>query len=219
MGAGLANDDYYGISFPFVLEDPGLRRPSPGSLGNDSAGDRASPCIVNPPTTSDRGGEVSVAPDGAFTYRPPANYAGPDLLVWRRRRRGRGGLPDLADDTAVVDINVTPVNDKPTIDLLEACEGGVTVAEDAGTYLGRGVCATLYPGPANEDAQEVAGWGIDVGGDVAFSTSPTITARDSARSTRGERLRDRHLRIRGRDDGGTANGGKDLSGALRLVIR
>ena len=219
LGAGTANDDVYGITFPFVLEDQAFDVAAPGILANDSAGSGETLCLVSPPTTSAQGGTVSIGPDGAFTYTSPSNYSGPDSFSYGVAVSGGGPCPGTADDTATMSLTVTQVNDRPTLSLVGDCAGGVTVDEDAGGYLGEDACVALDPGPANEAAQELGELLLETSGDVAFLTGPTITlegvlqfrpaANDFGTAT---------VSIRGRDNGGTANGGQDLSSAVELTI-
>ena len=219
LGAATANDDVYGITFPFVLEDQPFAVPAPGVLGNDSAGPGETPCVVAPPTTTTQGGTVSLAADGSFTYTPPVDYAGADSFTYGVAATIGDLCPPLTQDTAVVTLTVTQVNDAPTLELVGACAGGVTVAEDAGGYLGEAVCVALHPGPENESGQELAALSLETSGDVGFETGPSITlegflafrpaANDSGTAT---------VSIQGRDNGGTANGGADLSQPVVLTI-
>jgi hypothetical protein len=219
LGAGTANDDFYGITFPFVLEDQAFGVAAPGILGNDNSGAGETLCLVSPPTTSAQGGTVSIGADGSFTYTSPSNYSGADSFTYGVAVSGGGACPGTADDTATVNLTVTQVNDKPTLSLAGDCAGGVTVNEDAAGDLGEDVCVALDPGPANEGAQQLAELVLETSGDVAFQTGPTITlegflqfrpaANDFGTAT---------VSIRGRDNGGTANGGQDLSSAVELTI-
>jgi large repetitive protein len=218
--AGLANDDFYGISFPFVLEDQAFSVAAlDGVLRNDSAGPEESICLVSAPTTSAHGGTVSIAPDGSFTYTSPANYAGPDSFTYGIAGVGADVVcPATPDDTAVVSLTVTPVNDAPTIKLVGACADGITVDEDAG-YLGEDVCVVMHPGPPNEDAQEATEWVLEINSDVGFITGPTITVEGFLQfRPAANQFGSATLSVRGRDNGGTANGGVDLSDAVQLTI-
>ena len=218
MAVGLAGDDSYGVIAPFVLEDKALAVAAPGVLANDTAGPGESLCIVGPPTSSTQGGTVSLAQDGSFTYTSPADYAGADTFTYGVAAVGVGGsCPVGADDTAVVSLTVTQVNDAPTAQRVGDCAGGVTVSEDSGEY--EAPCLTLDPGPPNESSQELSSWLIQAESTLGFASGPTITAagdlvfrplaNDSGTAT---------LSVRGRDNGGTANGGADTSAAVEITI-
>ncbi len=202
-----------------MLEDQAFSVAAPGVLANDAAGAGESPCIVGPPTTSSQGGTVSLAADGSFSYTTPANYAGSDTFTYGVAGSVGGVCPATADDTAVVTLTVTQVNDKPSVDVVGDCDGGITVDEDAGTYLGAGVCVAMDPGPANEASQQAAAWQLEVSGDVAFTTGPTISTEGVLQFRPAPNdFGTATLTIRGRDDGGTANGGQDTSDAVVLTI-
>ena len=213
LAAGVANDDAYGITVPFVLEDGAFTVPAPGVLGNDAAGAGESLCIVSPPTTSAQGGTVALGVDGSLTYTSPANFAGADSFTYGVAGVAGGGTcPGVPDDTALVSLTVTQVNDAPSIFVVGGCASGITVDEDSGTFLGEDGCLAMNPGPANESSQEAAEWPIEVSGDVAFSAGPTITADGflqfrPAPNDHGTAT----VTVRGRDNGGTANGGSDTS--------
>ena len=218
LAAATAGDDTYGAAAPLVLEDVALAVPAPGILANDAAGAGESLCVVSPPTTSDQGGTVSIAADGSFTYPPPVSYAGPDSFTYGVAGVSGGGpCPGTADDTAVVSLTVTQVNDAPALSFVGDCSGGITVDEDAGTFDDE--CVDVNLGPANESGQVLAELQVETNGDVAFAFGPTITfdgdlqfqpvPNDFGTAT---------VSIRGRDDGGTANGGQNLSAAVVLTI-
>ena len=220
LGAGTANDDFYGITFPFVLEDQAFSIPTPGVFGNDSAGAGETPCLVGSPTSTTQGGTVSLAGNGAFTYTPPANYAGSDSFTYGVAAVvGDAACPLTEQDTAVVTLTVTQVNDAPTLGLVGDCAGGVDVNEDSGPYPGDDVCVVVDPGPANEGSQELSSAMLESSGDVTFTTGPSITLAgvlqfQPAPNDFGTAT----VTIRGRDNGGTANGGADLSAPVQLTI-
>ncbi len=199
-----------------MLEDETFRVPAPGVLHNDAPAAGDVPCVAAPTTAN--GGTVSLLADGSFSYQPPLDYAGPDSFTYRIVPPG--DVASCASSTsAVVSLTVTAVNDRPAIGLVGDCAGGVAVDEDAGDYAGADGCVALDPGPANEGGQELAELLVETSGDVAFQTGPTVTldgvllfrpaANDFGTAT---------VSIRGRDNGGTANGGADLSSAIELTI-
>ena len=70
-------------------------------------------------------GTLTLAADGGFTYRPNANYFGPDTFTYKANDGA------LDSNVTTVTVNVTPVNDAPTLTDV----GGVTVDEDAGATV------------------------------------------------------------------------------------
>jgi hypothetical protein len=220
LAAGIANDDAYGTSSPLVLEDQSFSVPAPGVFGNDTASSGLSPCLVNPPISSTHGGTVSMASDGSFSYTPPVDFAGTDTFSYAVASvAGANACPATPDDTAVVTMTVTNVNDPPSIDTVGACAGPINVNEDSGTYLGEDVCVSFIPGPANESTQEILTWITELTGSVAFAVGPTITdegflqfrpaADDFGTAT---------LHVVAQDNGGRANGGHDTSHEVQVTI-
>ncbi|WP_435169101.1 Ig-like domain-containing protein [Paenibacillus glycanilyticus] len=81
----------------------------------DGDGDTLHYSVVNQPAH----GDLTLNPDGTFTYMPDPNYNGPDSFTFK----ANDGSED--SNTASVNITVTPVNDAPT-----ANAGTKTTAED-----------------------------------------------------------------------------------------
>jgi len=97
-----ANDDTYTTD-----EDTLLSVPTPGVLGNDTDPDGDALTVSSYDHTTAQGGAVSVNPNGSFTYDPPADFCGSDSFGYTVSD-GNGGT-----DTAMVTIEVIPVNDPP----------------------------------------------------------------------------------------------------------
>ncbi len=218
LGAGTANDDFYGITFPFVLEDQTFSVPAPGVLRNDSPAAGEVGCVASP-STSSQGGSVTLATDGSFTYSPPADYAGSDTFTYRIVPSADAASCPTSVNTGVVTLTVTQVNDAPTLSLVGDCAGGVEANEDSGAYSGDDVCVAVDPGPANEGSQELSSVTVETNSDVTFTTGPSITLAgllefQAAPNDFGTAT----VTIRGRDNGGTANGGDDLSPPVQLTI-
>jgi len=99
----VANDDTYGTD-----EDTPLNvLPVDGVLDNDTdvGLDLLSAAVVTPPSN----GVLGLNLDGSFTYAPDPNWFGTDTFVYSATD------DDLASDTAIVTINVAPVNDPPIL--------------------------------------------------------------------------------------------------------
>jgi uncharacterized repeat protein (TIGR01451 family) len=112
--APLAVDDSYNVD-----EDQPLSLAAPGLLANDSdpdnlppinpwAGMAVDPTPVSGPTPA--GGSLTLNNDGSFSFTPAANFNGPVTFEYR--------VCDdppamLSCDTAVVTLNVNPINDPP----------------------------------------------------------------------------------------------------------
>ena len=100
-----ATNDTYSTAedTPLTVPAPGV----PGVLANDTDPDSAS--LTAALTTGPAHGTLTLNTDGAFTYTPAANYNGPDTFTYRTSDGA------LTSNPATVTINVTPVNDTPTV--------------------------------------------------------------------------------------------------------
>ena len=98
--APVATNDFY-----FVDEDSTLSVPASGVLQNDrdADGDPLSAVLVAAPAH----GVVALGANGAFTYAPNPNYAGPDAFVYV------ASDGQLSSQPATVQIDVRQVNDPP----------------------------------------------------------------------------------------------------------
>ncbi|WP_075086540.1 tandem-95 repeat protein [Mariniblastus fucicola] len=76
------------------------------SNDTDEDGDSLSVSVVSSPN---RGGTVSVNPDGSFDYQPAQNYHGTETFQYEAND-GNGGT-----SRAVVTVNILPVNDAPVV--------------------------------------------------------------------------------------------------------
>ena len=120
LAIGVAQADLYSVA-----EDDTLTVTAPGILGNDTPTPDPSPapsaaplsCVVSV-TTDHLSGTLSWTPDGAFEYKPPANFNGQAASNYftygMAEIPGGGQCPSTAEASADVGIEVTPVNDAPT---------------------------------------------------------------------------------------------------------
>jgi VCBS repeat-containing protein len=98
--APVAVPDSYSTS-----EDTSLTVAAPGVLGNDS--DVDSPTITAVLVSNASNGNVTLNPDGSFTYIPNPNFNGTDSFTYK----ANDGTAD--SNTVTVTITVTAVNDAP----------------------------------------------------------------------------------------------------------
>ena len=103
-----ANDAYS------VNESSTLRAAAPGVLGNDVATDRGklTPSVVNWPTH----GDLSLSPDGSFTYAPTPGYAGTDSFTYTDSDGATtSGAATVALNVVDPNASVPTVVTKPTV--------------------------------------------------------------------------------------------------------
>jgi hypothetical protein len=92
-----------------VIEDSvaGISIAAPGVLANDT--DTENDALQAVLVTSTANGDLTLNPDGSFTYVPDPDFAGTDTFTYRATQ-----LTALPSNVATVTINVTPLNDPPT---------------------------------------------------------------------------------------------------------
>ncbi|QKS29606.1 MAG: tandem-95 repeat protein [Candidatus Accumulibacter similis] len=110
--APVATDDAFTLA-----EDTPLNVPPSGVLANDSDIDSAALTAVL--VSGPQHGTLNLGSDGGFTYRPDADYFGPDSFTYL----AHDGQAD--SNIATVTLTVTPVNDAPV-----ATDDAFTLAED-----------------------------------------------------------------------------------------
>lgn len=205
--APVALDDHYTL-----LEDQTLSIAAPGVLGNDTDGDagtvlRVEPAVAAPilPLSGNLDGQVSIAANGTLNYTPAANRNGSGRVTYT----AFDGLVPSAN-AAQVRIEVIAVNDAPDFSLSD-------IAEPAGANGMRtqpGFVQGLSFGPPDEAGQAVATYLVselsdpaDLVSKLSLSPAGTLSYQLADVPTGGTAT----FQVRLRDDGGTANGGVDLS--------
>lgn len=180
--------------------------------GSDADGDPISFALAAPPTrgTLQNLQQDTPAPGQAqVTYVADADEFGADSFTFVVN----DGQVDSAPATVSVDI--TPVNDPPSFTAVDP----PSVLEDAGPQSVAG-WATFSPGPPNESGQAVLGYFVsNVSNPGLFATPPTVanngtlsyTPADDANGTST-------FDVFVQDNGGTANGGIDVSPTQTFTI-
>ena len=162
------------------------------------------------------GGEPRVGTDGTLAYRSAANAVGKATVTIRVH--DDGGTADGGIDTG-------PGADVADRDL-RAVDGprrspagwGQTVLEDVGLQTVAGWAKGISPGPADEASQTV-GFLVDSDKPSLFSRQPGVAGDGTLTYTPAANANGTAtVSVRGRDDGGTANGGVDTSAAQTFTI-
>jgi VCBS repeat-containing protein len=213
---GTAKDDAYD-----AYEDHQLSVSAPGVLGND-AGGGSEPCVLSV-DDSNLDGDVTVDEDGSFVFTPLDDYVAAttfDYDMGVLTEGTCGGTPS----TATVEIDVQSVNDPPTAALDDDCSGGVTVNEDSSAYSSADHCTVIHSfGTVEEAGQVVEAWVVSNNNTALFAVQPSISVSGSvygdlhftpAANAHGSAT----VSVRGRDSGGTANDGVDLSPTITFTL-
>ncbi|MBL8311372.1 MAG: tandem-95 repeat protein [Burkholderiales bacterium] len=158
----------------------------------------------------------SVTPSGTLAYTPALNACGTANITLRVQDNGgtaNGGVDTSPGQTFV--INVVCVNDPPSF---VPGSNPLTVAVNSGAY-DQPWATGVTMGPANEATQSAAFIVSNVSNPALFSVAPLVTATGRlqftpAANAGGSSTFDLVLQ----DNGGTANGGVDTSGAVTVTI-
>ena len=156
-------------------------------------------------------GQPSVGANGTLTYTPAANAYGSATVSVKAKDTG-GGLDTSAEQTFTITVN--PVNDAPSF----TKGADQTVNEDAGPQTVAGWATNISRGPSNESAQTVS-FAVTNNNNALFSAQPAVSSTGELTFTS-----DAHANgvatvyVKIKDNGGTANGGVDESGAQTFTI-
>jgi large repetitive protein len=190
-----------------TLEDTVLTVPAPGVLGNDSDpdGNPITAQLVSGPTR----GTLTLNADGSFSYTPNSNLNGPDSFTYNAFD---GQVASL--QPATVTINVTAVNDAPSF----TAGPNQTVLEDAGAQTVNPWATAIDDG----DPEVTQGLTFEITNNTnaaLFSAGPAVSPTGVLTYTPAADANGvATITLRLRDDGGTANGGIDVSPTQTFTI-
>ncbi len=219
-GATVANPDAYTMN-----ENGTLTVPAPGVLANDAGDADAGICVVGYDYENLEGTVTDWRTDGSFTFEPWAHWTGTTKFTYGMRV-GDGQCIGAADDQAIVEVTVLPVNEPPTAVIQGGtCDDGVRVREGSGRFEDPAHCVENHNwgDSLDEVTQLVAEWVVTNDNPDLFSEQPHVEIFDTtygklyftpAPGAAGQAK----VSVRSRDNGGTERGGDDLSAPVRFTI-
>jgi len=152
-------------------------------------------------------GSMTVGVDGSYSYQPEANYFGLDNFTVQLSD-GNGGI-----FTVNVKVTVVPVNDAPSFNNL----GNISVCSSGGEQQVSS-WATPLAGPANESAQTLQ-FTVTNTNNALFSVQPAVDASGTLRYfLAANQTGSASVTVQLTDDGGTLNGGINVSGLQTFTI-
>lgn len=157
-------------------------------------------------------GRVDLNDDGSFSYTPVAEYYGSDHFTYRASDQAGNS------STAVVTIQVAPVNDSPRFD----DRGDPPVVEpDAGPQRIEGWATDIEAGGPNESHQTVTFVTVANSNPDLFTSDgqPAVTRDGTLTYTPSGQTGSSTVSVQLQDDGGTENGGFDTSRLHTFTIR
>jgi VCBS repeat-containing protein len=155
-------------------------------------------------------GTVTLNSNGSFTYAPAADFNGSDSFTYR----ANDGLAN--SNTATVTITVNSVNDAPSFTM----GPDETASVSAGAQTVAGWAKNMSPGPSNESGQTLA-FEVSTNDDTQFTVTPSIDAVTGDLTYTPDPLgvgASVTVTVRLRDNGGTANGGVDVTSSQTFTI-
>ena len=159
--------------------------------------------------------QPAVAANGTLTYKPAANQFGNAVVSVRLSDNGgtaNGGVDTSPTQTFTITVN--SVNDAPSF----TKGGNQTVNEDAGTQTVTGWATAISPGPSNESSQTVT-FTVSTNNTGLFSTLPAVASNGTLTYRSGSNLSGTAaVTVTATDNGGTANGGINVSGPQTFSI-
>ena len=158
--------------------------------------------------------QPSIAPNGALTYRPAANAAG--VATVSVTLKDNGGTANGGADTSATQtftITVVQINEAPSF-----TKGGTqTVVEDSGVRTVIGWASNISAGPL--ESSQLLTFTVTNNNNALFAVQPAIAPNGTLTFTPALNVSGTaKASIQLRDDGGTANGGKDTSAVQTFTI-
>jgi len=182
-----------------ISEDATLAVGAAGVMQNDRDvdGDTLRAIVASNPTN----GTLILNTNGAFTYRPDTNFFGQDRFTYTANDSQTNSRVTL------VTINVTPVNDAPSF-----VKGpNQLVNQNASAQTIPNWATSITAGPANESYQ-IVNFAANNDNTVLFSVQPAIGANGTLTYTPApDAYGVATVTVALKDNGGTADGGKDTS--------
>ena len=209
----------------YVMNENGtLVVDAPGVLANDAGDGGAGICVVGYDYPDTAGTVTAWGTDGSFTFVPWEHWVGTTSFVYGMKV-GDGQCIGAANAQATVSVVVRPVNEPPTAVVAGSCEGGVTVAEDSGSYDDPSHCVENHNWGQSLDeiTQALEEWVVTTDRPGLFSEQPRLAiVEDTYGALHFTPAPDAHgtatVTVRARDNGGTARGGDDLSDPVEFTI-
>lgn len=183
------------------------------TIGTGGGADEASQLLTDFTVVAQGSNLFSVAPaidrQGRLTYTPDPNRAGITIVTVSLSDDGGTAFGGSDTTTKLFAINVTPVNDAPSINL----RGDLVVAADVGPQTEVAFATGFDPGSGDDDASQIISDFVvsvdrpdlfavvpDIANDGTLTFTPLISASGSTTVT-----------VQVRDNGGSSDGGNDLS--------
>ncbi|HEV8345722.1 MAG TPA: N,N-dimethylformamidase beta subunit family domain-containing protein, partial [Vicinamibacterales bacterium] len=160
--------------------------------------------------------QPAVASNGTLTFTPAGNANGSATVSVQAHDDGgtaNGGVNTSAAQTFI--ITVTAVNDAPTF----TNGANQSAAKNSGAHSVPGWATNLSTGPANESGQALTSFTVTNDNAALFSAAPAVAVNGTLTYTSAAgAIGVANVTVRLSDNGGTANGGVDISAPHSFTI-
>jgi hypothetical protein len=160
--------------------------------------------------------QPAISPLGTLTFTPtPDAFGSANVDVYLTDDGGTANGGADTSSTQSFAITVNSVNDAPSF----TKGGNQTVNEDSGAHTVTGWASGMSPGPANESGQTLT-FQVSNDNNALFSVQPAVdaTTGNLAFTPAPDAFGSSTVTISLQDDGGTANGGDDLSDPQTFLV-
>ena len=160
------------------------------------------------------GGQPAISPNGTLTYTTAPNAQGSATVTVSLSNNGstaNGGQTTTAPITFV--ITVTPINNAPSF----TPGPNVQSAVYTGTQSVANWATNISAGPPIEAGQALT-FQVNNDNPALFAIQPTVLPNGTLQYTAGQVSGTAHVIVSLMDNGGTANGGQNTSGAVTFTI-
>jgi uncharacterized repeat protein (TIGR01451 family) len=191
-----------------VNEDNPLSVPAPGVLGNDTDpdGNALTAVLVSGPAAASTS-SFTLNADGSFDFTPATDFNGSVSFTYQ----ANDGLVNSAS-AATVTITVNAVNDPPSF----TKGANQTVLEDAGAQSVSPWATGISAGPNESDGVSFI---VTNDNNALFSGQPAVASNGTLTYTpAANAFGSATVSVKAKDDGGTDNGGIDVSAVQAFTI-
>jgi VCBS repeat-containing protein len=160
--------------------------------------------------------QPAIASNGTLSFTPAGNANGSATVTVQIHDDGgtaNGGVNTSAAQTFT--IAVTPVNDPPTF----TKGANQSAAKNSGAHSVTGWATNMSTGPANESGQALTSFTVTNDNAALFSAAPAVAVNGTLTFTSAAgAIGVANVTVRLNDNGGTANGGVDISAPQSFTI-
>jgi hypothetical protein len=162
--------------------------------------------------------QPAIAADGTLSFTPNADADGAATVsVYLTDNGGTANGGVDTSPTQTFTLTVAFVNDAPSFTL--RANPDQTVLEDSGPHTVANFVTGFSPGPPNESGQALDHYPIANDNNALFAVQPHIDNSGTLTYTlNADTFGTATVRVRAKDNGGTANGGQDTSPAQTFTI-